>query len=167
MSLASVCTTACLLFTTSVLLQGQPEEPKGPTQPIEFNHKLHVTDFKVACKMCHSNPDPGEMMDMPDVSTCTQCHSAIKPKDAAERKLEAFARENRDIDWIRIYQIPSYVNFSHRAHLRAGADCQTCHGPVGERTRLWKEKDVSMGTCMDCHRARRASIDCSYCHEPR
>jgi Zn ribbon nucleic-acid-binding protein len=157
----------CLLFTFAILLPGQQGEPPGPAQPIAFDHKLHVTDLKVRCKMCHPNPDPGEMMDMPEVSGCMQCHSAIKPKDAESRKLEAFAREKRDIDWVRVYQIPSYVSFSHRAHLQAGAECQTCHGDAGERSRLWKEKDMSMGTCITCHRAKGASIDCSYCHEPR
>ena len=27
--------------------------------------------------------------------------------------------------------------------------------------------DLSMGGCMDCHRMKKASIDCSFCHEPR
>jgi hypothetical protein len=86
----------CLIFTFAILLPGQQGEPPGPAQPIAFDHKLHVTDLKVRCKMCHPNPDPGEMMDMPEVSGCMQCHSAIKPKDAESRKLEAFAREKRD-----------------------------------------------------------------------
>jgi Zn ribbon nucleic-acid-binding protein len=83
------------------------------------------------------------------------------------QKLQAYAKQNRDIDWVRVYQIPSYVSFSHRAHLKAGASCDTCHGAVAQRTALFREKDISMGFCMDCHRAKQASIDCSYCHSPR
>ena len=45
--------------------------------------------------------------------------------------------------------------------------CEACHGPVRERDVMRKEKDISMAACMDCHRARQASIACNYCHEQR
>ena len=143
------------------------QDQEAPRQPIAFNHKLHAGTLKAQCKMCHPNPDPGELMGLPEVSTCMQCHSAIAPKNGAMQKLQAYAKQNRDIDWARVYQIPSYVSFSHRAHLNAGASCDTCHGAVAQRTPLFKETDISMGFCMDCHRAKQASIDCSYCHSPR
>jgi hypothetical protein len=117
--------------------------------------------------MCHPNTDPGDTMGLPEVATCMQCHSAISPKNAAMQKLQAFAKQDRDVDWVRVYQIPSYVSFSHRTHLKVGASCQTCHGAVAERVALFKEKETSMGACMDCHRAKQASIDCSYCHAAR
>jgi hypothetical protein len=33
------------------------------------------------------------------------------------QKLVALANAGRPIPWIRVYQIPSYVEFSHKAHL--------------------------------------------------
>ena len=156
---------AAALYFLWLPLSAQTEQ--APHQPIEFNHKLHVTNLKVQCKMCHQNPDPGEMMGLPEVSTCMQCHGAIAPKTAAERKLQAFAKQNRDVDWVRVYQIPTYVTFSHRAHLQTGASCATCHGDVSQQSAVFRAKDISMGMCMDCHRAKQASIDCSYCHAPR
>lgn len=161
--LVAVLTITSLLPTARAAQQ----EQQAPRQPIEFNHRLHAGTLKMQCKMCHPNADPGEMMGMPEVATCMQCHSNIAPKNAAMQKLRAFAKQNRDVDWVRLYQIPSYVSFSHRAHLQAGTSCQTCHGEVAERAALFKEKDISMGACMDCHRAKQASIDCSYCHAPR
>lgn len=143
------------------------QELQAPKQPIEFNHKLHVTDLKLQCKMCHPNPEPGEMMGLPEAATCMRCHAGIQPKTPAERKLTAFAKQNRDIDWIRVYQIPTYVRFDHRQHVQAGVRCETCHGPVGERRFVRRERDMSMGSCMNCHRQAHASLDCGSCHDPR
>jgi hypothetical protein len=146
---------------------GQESEQSGPKQPIPFNHHLHVTTLKQPCKSCHADLDPGELVDIPDTAQCMQCHSAIEPKTQAEKKLVAFAKQNRNIDWVRVYRIPTFVQFDHRQHAQAGVECDACHGPVRERTALWQEKDLSMGSCMNCHRVMRASLDCSSCHEPR
>jgi formate-dependent nitrite reductase cytochrome c552 subunit len=66
---------------------------------------------------------------------------------------------------VRVYQIPSFVDFSHRAHLDKGNTCQDCHGPVAQRDQLSRETDISMGGCMNCHRAKKASLECDFCHE--
>ncbi len=143
------------------------EEQRGPKQPIEFNHKLHVSRLKQPCGMCHAPSEGGEMVDMPEVSKCLQCHASIAPKSPAEQKLAAFAKQNRDVDWARVYQIPTFVRFDHRQHAQAGVKCESCHGPVAERVTLWREHDLSMGSCISCHRESHASLDCGSCHEPR
>lgn len=140
--------------------------PGGPAQPIPFSHKTH-SDLKLQCKMCHLNPDPGERATIVPASKCMECHSSIKTESPAIQKLAAAAKAGRDIDWVRVYEIPSWVSFSHRAHLEAGSTCQECHGPVATREQLFRETDISMGGCMNCHRAKKASLDCTYCHEPR
>ncbi len=98
-------------------------------------------------------------------STCMQCHSAIKTDSPAIQKLAAFAKDGRDVPWVRVYEIPSYVSFSHRTHLRAGNTCVDCHGQVAARDQLYREADISMGGCMNCHRLKKASLDCTFCHE--
>ena len=137
----------------------------APVQPIPFSHKAHAGDLKLPCKMCHANPDPGEAMKIAAPSTCMQCHSAIKTDSPAIQKLAEFAKAGRNVPWVRVYQIPSYVSFSHRAHLQAGNACVDCHGQVAARDRLSRETDISMGGCMNCHRLKKASIDCTFCHE--
>ncbi len=156
-----------LLMAVHLKTFGQQEEAKGPKQPIAFDHKLHVATLKQRCQMCHADSDPGEMVDMPDTRQCLQCHSAIPPKTQAEEKLAAFGKQDRQIDWVRVYQIPTFVRFDHRQHAKAGVKCAACHGVVAEREKLWQEKDVSMGSCTSCHRAMHASLDCGSCHEPR
>jgi hypothetical protein len=139
----------------------------GPGQPLPFSHKAHAGDLKLQCKMCHPNPDPGESMTIAAAPVCMQCHAAIKTDSPAIQKLAAYAKDGKRIPWVRIYEVPSFVNFNHRAHLQARNTCEECHGKVAERDRLYREVDLNMGACMNCHAAKKASIDCGYCHEPR
>lgn len=96
------------------------------------------------------------------------CHATIQSSSPAVQKLAAAAKARRPIPWIRIYQIPDYVWFSHEAHHKdAGISCETCHGPVAERDVLTKERPTSMAACMNCHAQRKAPNDCNFCHETR
>ena len=136
----------------------------APQQPIPYSHKTHIA-LGLQCKNCHKNADPGEMMGYPVTSVCMGCHQTIKKDSPAIQKLAAFARDGKPMPWVRVYQIPAFVDFSHRAHLDAGAKCDNCHGPVAERDVIAKEGNTSMGACMDCHREHKASIDCKFCHD--
>ncbi|HUS06326.1 MAG TPA: cytochrome c3 family protein [Bryobacteraceae bacterium] len=151
-----------LIFLASLFTIAWAAE--APVQPIPYSHKQHLA-LGLKCNDCHTNPDPGELMGIPASSKCMTCHSTIKKDSPEIQKLAASARDKKPIHWVRVYQIPSYVFFSHRAHLEAGAKCETCHGKVSERERLFRETDISMGGCMSCHREHKASFDCSYCHE--
>jgi hypothetical protein len=117
--------------------------------------------------MCHPNAGSGETMQIAKAATCMQCHSAIKTESPAIQKLAAFAKDDREIRWVRVYEIPSYVNFSHKTHLDAANTCEDCHGRVAETDQLFHEGDISMGACMNCHRLKKVSIDCTFCHDQR
>lgn len=134
-----------------------------PEQPIPYSHKKHVA-LGLSCAACHAMPSPGELMTLPAESVCMSCHKTVKRESPAIEKLAAFAKDRKPLPWVRIYRIPSYVYFSHKAHLESGANCEQCHGNVSQSDRLAKEGDISMGACMDCHRAKRASNDCTFCH---
>jgi Cytochrome c7 and related cytochrome c/Class III cytochrome C family len=137
----------------------------APPQPLPFSHKMHAGTMKLACKMCHPNPDPGETMTIAAASKCMSCHSTIKADSPAIQRLAAFAKDDRPVPWARVYEIPSWVDFSHRTHLAKGNTCQECHGPVAERDQLARETNLTMAGCMDCHKAKKASVDCAFCHE--
>ncbi len=139
----------------------------APDQPVPFSHKHHAGTLKLKCNMCHPNRDPGETMGIAASKVCMQCHTAIKTDSPHIQKIAASAAENRPMKWVRVYQIPTYVIFSHRTHTEAGNICQDCHGPVPEREVLTKEGDISMTGCMNCHKAKNASNDCTFCHEPQ
>jgi len=137
-----------------------------PVQPIPYSHKQHIA-LGLKCANCHEMPDPGEMMGIPAVSKCMMCHQTVKKDSPAIQKLAAFAASKEPVPWVRVYQIPSFVFFSHKNHLDAGAKCESCHGKVAGRERLFRETDISMNGCMNCHRINKASVDCMFCHEQR
>jgi hypothetical protein len=136
------------------------------TQPIPYSHKTHLA-LGLECKTCHKNPDPGELMGLPAASVCMGCHQSVKTESPHIQKLAEAAKENKPIPWVRVYQIPTYVFFSHRAHTQASATCEGCHGPVRERDVITKDVVHKRGSCMVCHRKSMASNDCTYCHEQR
>lgn len=140
--------------------------PEPVQQPIPYSHKLHLSKG-LECKNCHTNADPGESMGIPKVATCMACHRTIKADSPHIQTLAKAAADKTEIKWKRVYQVPSYVFFSHRVHLEAGSTCDNCHGSVRERDVLAKEGNISMGGCMECHTQKKASNDCNTCHEPR
>ena len=145
-------------------------QPAAPQQPLPFSHKQHA-DTGLKCRDCHANPDPGESMGLPATAKCMACHVEIAKTKPAIQKLKAYSESKQPVPWVRVYQIPGFVWFSHRSHAVSGpagaAACAACHGPVAERGALTKEVNLSMGTCMECHRKNEASIDCNLCHEAR
>jgi hypothetical protein len=165
---SSVSLLFCAAALLSLPLTGQdpPKRPAPPQQPLPYSHKTHLAAGLV-CKGCHANRDPGESMGLPAASLCMGCHKTIAADKPAIKTLAEYAAANRNIPWARVYRIPSYVFFSHRAHLEAKATCDNCHGPVATRDALFRESDLSMGGCMDCHRRNKAPNDCNFCHEPR
>lgn len=138
---------------------------EGPKQPIAFSHKQHAGALHLACKTCHVSPPPGEAMTLPAEKICMSCHRAVKTDSAEIQKLAKFFTDQKRVPWLRVYQVPTYVYWSHRYHLDAGATCADCHGEVREMDVMFKAKGVTMGDCMDCHRLKKAPNDCSYCHE--
>ena len=152
--------TACFIG-----LAAQTEKLPGPEQPIPFSHKLHVGGQNLKCATCHKNPDPGERMGLATAAMCMQCHEEVKADSPTIQKLAGFAKDKREIKWRRVYEIPSYVFFSHRVHLEAGSTCVTCHGEVKELEQMYKAKEINMASCMNCHQANKASTDCTFCHD--
>jgi hypothetical protein len=147
-------------------MQGAPVSPSdAPRQPIDFSHKVHAGTAKLPCKMCHPNPDPGEMMTIVGASACMQCHSAIKADSPQIKRLAEYAKSNSPVPWVPVYELPSFVKFSHRVHLQSGNSCQDCHGAVAERDRLYREASLTMGACMNCHQVKKATLDCATCHD--
>jgi hypothetical protein len=155
-----------VLFFLVLGMMQTPPAVKAPEQPVPYSHRQHLA-LNLDCKLCHTNPDPGEAMGLPGVATCMNCHRSVKTDSPHIQKLAKWAGSGGEPPWVRVYELPSYVFFSHREHARAGAKCETCHGPVRTRNVLFKESDISMGGCMDCHRRHKASNDCTYCHEAR
>jgi hypothetical protein len=155
------------------------EEAEGPNQPIPFSHKHHAGTFQIDCQYCHSGTDRSRAAGVPSVELCMGCHAQFPAEyDQLEgiQILKQHWDEKRPIEWVQIHRLPEHVKFQHQAHVRAGFDCQTCHGPVEAmdkvylvpETRWWQyglpTQKLEMGWCVMCHRDNGASQDCFTCH---
>jgi Zn ribbon nucleic-acid-binding protein len=141
-----------------------PATPQGIAQPVPFSHKQHAGTLKLPCEFCHTASRSGETVAIPRASFCMQCHQTMDTNNPGVQKLATYAKSNAVIPWVRVYQLPSFVSFSHKTHLLHGATCRQCHGPVEERTQLYTETDISMAGCVNCHRTSKASTGCDTCH---
>ncbi len=84
------------------------------------------------------------------------------------------AKKLRPIPWVKVHNLPDFSCFDHRPHVRAGVECQECHGPVQTMERVRQVEDLSMGWCVNCHREKgiagvdgkkvKPSTDCAACH---
>ena len=139
----------------------------APDQPLPFSHKTHsATGLK--CAECHPNPDPGDHMTFPATARCMACHATIAKDKPTIQKLAEFATSKEPIPWARVYTVPAFVFWNHRSHLKAGIECETCHGQVSQMDVMSKvTKVTSMDGCMECHREKNVDTGCGFCHEER
>ncbi len=136
-------------------------------QPIGYNHQVHVKKLDLACETCHETSRSGETAGLPPVSTCAACHQEPNGPSPEELKVVAAVQADRPIGWVRLYQVPRHVYFTHRRHVAvAGIACERCHGDMGSQTRPPPGPLVAltMDGCIQCHRTMGASADCDACH---
>jgi mono/diheme cytochrome c family protein len=164
--------------------------PGAPRQPIFFSHVVHAGSFQIECQFCHADARRSEYAGLPSVERCLGCHKIIGAQDNPEiGKIHEYARRGQAIPWVRVFKVPEFTYFPHKAHVAAALPCQDCHGPiermrvVGARTgpRLVNDlarlvglrptsPPLTMGWCIDCHRSQnatkgtRAPLDCVACH---
>jgi glucose dehydrogenase/Zn ribbon nucleic-acid-binding protein len=133
------------------------------SQPVPFSHRQHVqTGMK--CESCHQTTSATGKMSIPGMADCMACHQTVKTDSPAIQKLARLQKDDEALSWTRIYKLPDLAFFNHQKHIDAGATCAVCHGPVNERDALWQEKDISMVACVDCHKLRKARVNCDLCH---
>jgi len=135
-------------------------------QPIEFPHNIHVGK-KIACtEYCHESVSTGPVAGLPSVRTCMICHDAIAVDRPRIKQITAMRSQGIDLAWQRVYGYPaaSHVKFNHAPHIRANVECATCHGNIADQTVAQRNVDLTMGYCVNCHTARKVSIDCLTCH---
>jgi mono/diheme cytochrome c family protein len=164
--------------------------PRAPTQPIFFSHLIHAGKYQIDCQYCHADARRSEYAGLPSVERCLGCHKIIGAQDNPEiGKIMEYARRGQPIPWVRIFKLPEFTYFTHKAHVRFGLACQACHGPI-ERMRVVgadtgpslandlmnliglkpPPRPLTMGWCVECHREQnaargaRAPLDCVTCH---
>ena len=158
-----------VVVVSLVFLSGIMGKPFEPAQPIAFDHWQHTSKEdgpQLECIFCHEHGDKSRNATIPNISTCMACHDSIKADSPEVQKLAAIATQSQQPAWKRVYWIDSSADafFTHKPHIRAGVDCTVCHGQVNQMHRVRREVDHSMGWCIECHRAKKVSVDCYICH---
>jgi len=158
-----------MLFVCSFLVVVAVRRSAGakayaPEQPIAFSHVVHAGDDKLSCEFCHSTARRASFAGIAPVERCMGCHRYVIPENPEVVKLRRFWDAEEQIPWVKVYTLPRFVHFNHEAHMRAQVPCGTCHGTVQQMERVERVTDLTMGWCVGCHRARRASDDCLVCH---
>jgi len=137
-------------------------------QPLHFSHRDHLKE-EMACVDCHKGVKTGRYATLAPVRACMLCHKKSKGEHPDEPKVRTYAKEGRAIPWVRVNRLPGHVYFSHVVHVRlARMKCKVCHGDMKDRVQPVTVSQIGgldMAACIDCHRAKGASVDCIRCHQ--
>lgn len=142
----------------------------GPTQPIAFSHQLHADTLGMNCLYCHYSADKSPIANIPPVSTCMGCHKLTRADRPEIMKLAGYFERGEQVPWVEVYRLPAHVKFNHKRHVKAGIQCEECHGKVQEMKVVYQVPSLKMGWCVSCHRKNLddpkypASMDCLVCH---
>ncbi|MCB0507020.1 MAG: c-type cytochrome [Bacteroidetes bacterium] len=139
----------------------------APDQPIRFSHALHVGQNQIECQYCHIGVEKSRHASIPGTQICMNCHKYVQegPKYGKEEIAKIydyagwdpdktkFVRAPKNIEWVKIHNLPDHVYFNHSQHVKVGGiKCQTCHGKVEEYEVMKQFAPLSMGWCINCHR---------------
>lgn len=178
-----------LIFLAVASWSRQPAVARPSDQPINFPHNVHIQQYKLDCQYCHSDARRSPTAGIPSVSRCMGCHKITAADRPEIKKLAEYLARGEPIPWIRVFKLPEFTYFPHKAHLRAEVKCQTCHGPVETMTTVGAQTGprlvndllqfaglrpapppLTMGWCLECHRQENATrntkapLDCLACH---
>ncbi|MFZ5563915.1 MAG: menaquinone reductase multiheme cytochrome c subunit QrcA [Thermodesulfobacteriota bacterium] len=162
-------------------------------QPFQFSHAIHNEEVG-DCEACHFFREDGTFAGVPTLNQCIDCHSSVMGDTEEETVfVEQYVDQEKEVPWLIYSRQPDCVFFSHAAHVRkAGMDCVTCHGYIGESEYLpvYQENRISgysrdiwgydisgilrhnewdsmkMNDCANCHERETGSKGaCFQCHK--
>ena len=122
-------------------------------QPVQFSHAHHVGGVGLDCRYCHTSVEKSSFAGIPPTQTCINCHSQIWSDAPILEPVRASLRDNVNLVWTRVHDLPDFVYFSHQIHVKQGVGCATCHGPVDEMPLMYQAETLLMEFCLECHRA--------------
>ncbi len=118
---------------------------EGPEQPIPFSHRFHSQELLMQCEYCHGGTDESVIAVIPPVELCWGCHRIVGAQLEPIQRLRGYWERGEPIEWKRVYKTPDFVQFPHRAHIRAQVECEECHGEVAEMDRVYKFASLKNG----------------------
>jgi len=145
--------------------------PKVP-QPIDFPHWRHagsVADggMEINCLYCHTYARRSAVAGIPPLAKCMGCHSHIATDRPEIVKLTEYWRRGEPVPWKKVHDLPDFVYFSHERHVQrfvfqqmqpVQQVCGYCHGDVKTMGVAEKQKKLTMGWCLSCHKQFQGEI---------
>jgi hypothetical protein len=170
--IAAVAVVAIGAFSVTAIARVGVNRGFAPEQPLAFSHKLHAGDSQIACLYCHFAASRSRHAGIPPLNVCMNCHAILQKQTRDIELLKESVKQRRPIAWTRVHALPDFVYFNHSQHVIGNVACRECHGAVETMERVRQEAPLTMGWCIDCHRARAAaphsggvpSTDCGRCH---
>jgi hypothetical protein len=140
---------------------------QAPDQPIAFSHRIHVGKVGLQCNFCHNTYEVSAFAGIPSVQKCMSCHQNVATDRPEIQKLTGYWERGEPMEWNRVHRIRirKYVHFAHKPHIRAGIQCEQCHGEVKYQDKIRQVSSLEMGWCVGCHEKNGASTDCLTCHQ--
>lgn len=149
-----------------------------PDQPIDYSHQIHASKLGMDCLYCHTYVTDSYVANVPSTSTCMNCHTVVDDKSGYLKaamsadgsspsahwtnpqlvKLREYWASGEAIPWARVNKLPDYVQFNHSAHVNAGVSCYSCHQRIDTMPKVYQAESLSMGFCLECHRAPEHSL---------
>jgi hypothetical protein len=135
----------------------------SPDQPVKFSHAVHAGQNRTDCIYCHSSATFSKSAGIPPENVCMNCHLLVRTGTRSGAfeiaKVTGAYDKKIPIEWVRVYNLPDHVFFSHAQHVSAGGiRCQECHGKVEEMNIIKQVSDLSMGWCINCHRNKKVNF---------
>ncbi|MFO0762446.1 MAG: cytochrome c3 family protein [Byssovorax sp.] len=162
-----------------------PSEEIFPPQTlaIRFNHKKHVKELQLSCKVCHaaaygSEASSDRLFPRP-TETCDNCHdtdhsdlSHVKTSKEPEAQCTFchLGASAGDGGKVAPTVVPSpNLRFNHKKHLARNIQCAQCHGQVAELELATRDQLPRMAGCFACHAMSgpaqgEAKSACPTCH---
>ncbi|HAY37087.1 MAG: cytochrome c3 family protein [Bacteroidetes Order II. Incertae sedis bacterium] len=125
----------------------------APVQPVEYSHRLHIGELGLDCQYCHTNVKDADHSNVPATQTCMNCHSQVRTESLKLLPVRESWATGESIEWIKVHKLPDYAQFSHNVHTNNGVGCESCHGRVDQMEVVSLSEPLSMGWCLECHRA--------------
>jgi hypothetical protein len=130
----------------------------APVQPVPYSHALHAGVLGMNCLYCHTNVDKAAHANVPATQTCMNCHQRIKAKSPQLAPVRQSWATDEPVEWVKVHDLPDFVYFNHSAHITKGVGCVSCHGRIDTMERVSQREKLSMGWCLECHRAPEKNL---------
>ena len=122
-------------------------------QPVQFDHRHHSQDDGIHCVYCHTSVFRAANAGIPSTDKCMGCHSQIWSQSPMLDPVRRAYFSGMPIPWNKVHDLPDFVYFNHAIHVNKGVGCSSCHGRVDEMAEVYQAAPLTMGWCLDCHRA--------------